>query len=90
LCLLGRIASHAKCFDPKNAESHYVESLVLAEPRAMRPLVAHCHAGLAKLYRGTGERERAGDHLSTATDLYRAMEMTYWLNELETETKVMG
>jgi hypothetical protein len=56
----------------------------------MRPLVAHCHAGLAKLYRGTGERERAGDHLSTATDLYRAMEMTYWLNELETETKVMG
>jgi hypothetical protein len=32
----------------------------------MRPLVAHCHLGLGKLYRGTGTRQQAQQHLTTA------------------------
>jgi hypothetical protein len=28
----------------------------------MPPLVAHCHLGLAKLYRRTGKREQAQEH----------------------------
>jgi len=32
----------------------------------MRPLVAHCHLGLAKLYRRTSKREQAREHLTTA------------------------
>ena len=35
----------------------------------MRPLVAHCHLGLGELYRGTGKREKAQGHLTTATAL---------------------
>ena len=65
----------------------YREALALAEPRGMRPLVAHCHLGLGKLYRRTGKREQAQEHLSTATSMYREMGMTYWLEQAEAELK---
>jgi len=51
----------------------------------MRPLVAHCHLGLGKLYRRTGKREKAQGHLTTATTMYRAMDMPYWLEQAEAE-----
>ena len=44
----------------------------------MRPLIAHCHLGLGKLYRRTGKREQAQEHLTTATTMYREMGMAYW------------
>jgi len=44
----------------------------------MRPLVAHCHLGLGKLYRRTGKREQALEHLTTATTMYREMDMRFW------------
>ena len=43
-------------------------------------LVAHCHLGLGKLYRRTGKRDQAQEHLATATTMYREMGMTYWLD----------
>jgi len=49
----------------------------------MRPLVAHCHLGLGRLYRRTGKREQAQEHLTTATAMYGEMGMTYWLEKLE-------
>jgi hypothetical protein len=49
----------------------------------MRPLVAHCHLGLGKLYRRTDKREQAQEHLTTATTMYREMGMTYWLEKAE-------
>ena len=52
----------------------------------MRPLVAHCHLGLGKLYRRTGKREQAQEHLATAMTMYREMEMTYWLGKAEEES----
>jgi hypothetical protein len=51
----------------------------------MRPLVAHCHLGLGKLYRRTGKRERAREHLTTSMTMYREMDMTYWLEQIEKE-----
>jgi hypothetical protein len=53
----------------------------------MRPLVAHCHLGLGKLYRRTDKCERAREHLTTATMMYREMGMTYWLEKAEIEMK---
>jgi hypothetical protein len=44
-------------------------------------LVAHCHLGLGKLYRRTGKREQAQEHLTTATAMYREMGMTYWVEQ---------
>jgi hypothetical protein len=47
----------------------------------MRPLVAHCHLGLGKLYRRSGKGREADEHLRTATTMYREMGMTYWLEK---------
>ena len=55
----------------------------LAEELGMRPLVAHCHHGLGKLYLKVGPLEQARAELSTAIDLYRAMDMTFWLPRAE-------
>jgi uncharacterized protein HemY len=51
----------------------------------MRPLVAHRHLSLGKLYRCTGKHEQAQEHLTTATTMYREMEMTCWLEKAEAE-----
>jgi hypothetical protein len=50
----------------------------------MRPLMAHCHLGLGKLYRRTGQREQARDHLTVATTMYREMDMAFYLAQAET------
>jgi hypothetical protein len=85
--LLGDIEAHPDRFDAESGEALYREALALAEPRGMRPLIAHCHLGLGKLYRRTGKCERAQEHLTTATTMYREMEMTYWMEQAETEMK---
>ena len=82
LCLSGDVASTAGAED---AETHYREALALATDLGMRPLVAHCHFGLGKLYRRTGKREQAQEHLTRATAMYREMDMTYWLKQAEAE-----
>jgi tetratricopeptide (TPR) repeat protein len=85
LRLLGDIASHPDRFEVDTAEAHYRQALALAEELGQRPLVAHCHLGLGKLYRRTGQREQAHEHLTTATTMYREMGMTYWLEKAEAE-----
>ena len=60
------------------AESNYTAALVLAESRSMRPLAAHCHAALAKVYERTGDGERRTAHLTGASRMYRDMEMAFW------------
>ena len=65
------------------AEAHYRQALTLAEELGMRPLQAHCHRGLGTLYATTGQREQARAALSTAIEMYRGMEMTFWLPETE-------
>ena len=73
--MLGDIATHPDRFDAECGETYYRKALTLAEECAMRPLIAHCHLGLGKLYRRTGQREQAEEHLTTATTMYREMGM---------------
>ena len=49
----------------------------------MRPNQAHCHLGLGILYGKINRREEARTALTTAIEMYRAMEMTFWLPEAE-------
>jgi Flp pilus assembly protein TadD len=49
----------------------------------MRPLQAHRHRGLGTLYVQDGRPEQARAEISTAIDLYQAMEMTFWLPETQ-------
>ena len=84
---LGVVYAHADPPDVEQAEAHYQQALALAEALGMRPLVAHCHLGLGKLYRRTGQREQAQEHLTTATTMYREMDMRFWLEKVEAEMK---
>jgi tetratricopeptide (TPR) repeat protein len=85
--LFGQIASSAEPLDAEAASGHYHESLSAAADLGMRPLVAHCHLGLGKLYRRTGKRERTHEHLTTATTMYREMDMRFWLEKAEAEMR---
>ena len=71
------------------AEGHYREALALAGELGMRPLVARCHAGLANLYRRTGQDRQARELLTTAMTMYREMGMRFWLNEAEAEMNAL-
>ena len=52
-----------------------------------RPLAAHCHLGLGRLYRRTGRRQEVQEHLAIAATMYREMEMPYWLEQADSERK---
>ena len=83
--LLGDIASHPDGFDAENAEAHYARALALAEPRGMRPLVARCHLGRGTLYRKVGRHQEARAALSWSVEMFRDMDMTFWLSQAEAE-----
>jgi hypothetical protein len=52
--------------------------------------MAHCHLGLGKLYRRTAKGEQALEHLTTATTMYREMDMRYWLEQAEAEMRQLA
>jgi tetratricopeptide (TPR) repeat protein len=83
LRLLGEIAMHPEPPAVESAVAHYCQALALAEELGMRPLQAHCHLGLGTLYLKTDRPEQARAELTTAIDLYRAMDMTFWLPQAE-------
>jgi tetratricopeptide (TPR) repeat protein len=83
LRLLGAIHAHQDPLEVEAAEAYYQQALALADELGMRPLQVHCHLGLGTLYVAIGQREQARTALSTAIELYRAMEMTFWLPQAE-------
>ena len=81
--LLGEVAMQRDPPESEPAEAHYQQALGLAEALGMRPLAAHCHRGLGLLYCQIGRGEQARAALSAAIELYRAMDMTFWLPQAE-------
>jgi class 3 adenylate cyclase/tetratricopeptide (TPR) repeat protein len=65
------------------AEEGYRKALALAEPLGMRPLQAHCHRGLGRLYQRRGDLEDAAAAMAVARDLFLAMDMSFWLHEAD-------
>jgi len=80
LCLAGDVAS-AGCAE--DAPGYYRDALALAGGLGMRPLVAHSHLGLGKLYRRTGKWQEAEEHIATAAAMFREMDMRFWLERAE-------
>jgi class 3 adenylate cyclase/tetratricopeptide (TPR) repeat protein len=80
---LGTVYAHAAAPDATQADVYYQQALVLAAELGMRPLMAHCHHGRGRLYAQMGRAEQARAELSTAIDLYHAMDMTFWLPQAE-------
>jgi MalT-like TPR region len=83
MCYRGEIAVRREPPQVWPAEDYYRQALTLAEELGMRPLMAHCHPGLGTLYATSGQREQARTELSTAIELSKAMEMTFWLPQAE-------
>jgi tetratricopeptide (TPR) repeat protein len=83
LRLLGESVAHGEPPEVALAASYYQQALTLATELGMRPLQAHCHLGLGTLYATTGRREQAGAALATAIEMYRAMDMIFWLPQAE-------
>jgi tetratricopeptide (TPR) repeat protein len=81
--LLGEAAAQREPPEVELAEGYFHQALAMAEELGMRPLLAHCHLGLGTLYLKLGQQEPACAALSAAIDLYRAMDMTFWLPQAE-------
>ena len=77
LHLLGEIAAHREPPDAETAQSHYREALALAETLGMRPLVAHCHFGLGRLYGRQDRCQKADEHAAKAVAMYGDMCMHF-------------
>ena len=65
-------------------------ALALANELGMRPLAAHCRAGLARLLARRGDVAGADAHLAAAAAMYDEMGMRYWLLRLTSETAALG
>jgi class 3 adenylate cyclase/tetratricopeptide (TPR) repeat protein len=83
LRLLGEIAARREPSESDQAREYYCQTLALAEELGMRPLLAHCHLGLGTLYSRIGRIEQARAEITAAIELYRAMDMTFWLPQAE-------
>jgi tetratricopeptide (TPR) repeat protein len=81
--LLGALCTRDDSPDNVQAKTHYEQALTLATELGMRPLQAHCHRGLGTLYSQTNQPEQACTELTTALEMYRDMEMRFWLPETE-------
>jgi class 3 adenylate cyclase/tetratricopeptide (TPR) repeat protein len=87
LWLLGEIGARESPREAPTAADLLRQALTLADELAMRPLAGHCHLGLGKLYRRTGKRQEAQQHLATATTMYSESDMRFWLEQAEAEMR---
>ena len=90
LKLLGDVHAHESAEinqgGTEQAADMYRQALAAASDLGMCPLVAHCHFGLGKLDQQS-KRKQAREHLTTATTLYREMDMRFWLEQAEGEMR---
>ncbi len=90
LRLLGDIAAHPDRLEAGTAEVHYHQAQAPAEALGRGRLLADCALGLGKLYRRTGKCDQGLEQLTTATTMYREMDMGFWLEQAEAEMKELG
>jgi class 3 adenylate cyclase/tetratricopeptide (TPR) repeat protein len=65
------------------AEALYRDVERAARDLDMRPLEAHAHLGLARVFHRAGRTAEVSDHLATALAMYRDMGMTHWVKKAE-------
>jgi len=77
--LRGEIAAHPLRSQHRRSEECYGQARMLAGKLAMRPLAAHCHIGLTRLFTRTDRPDEAMTHLRIATTMCRDLDMEPWL-----------
>jgi len=63
----------------EEAKQWYNRALKQASELSMRPLIAHCHKGLANSYQYRGYEKEAQIENKAAMEMYRSLGMTNWL-----------
>ena len=61
----------------------YRRGLSQASELSMLPLTAHCHLGLGQLLLRNGHTSEARAEINSAIDLYRSMDISFWLLQAE-------
>jgi len=82
--LLGEIAARESGPDSELAERHFRTAMRLASKLGMRPLVAHCHLGLGRLYQRRGPVAKASAQITNALSQFRRMNAPFWAQQAET------
>jgi class 3 adenylate cyclase/tetratricopeptide (TPR) repeat protein len=83
LFALGEAQAAGSTEDVAYAENYFLRALELATALGMRPMCAHCHLGLARLYRRLGRADDERHHYDEATREYRTLQMEFWLQRAE-------
>ncbi len=78
LRVLGEVALHPDIAEPDAAREHFETALGVAELSGMRPLVAHCHSGLARLHGQAGRAGESTEHATQADAIYTELDMRAW------------
>jgi len=81
MLVMGKIKAEAG--RSEEAEEWYRRALQQASNLSMRPLAAHCHEGLGHLHLKSGKNEESRSELVAAIELYRIMDMAFWLPKTE-------
>ncbi len=75
--------------DRAEAEGYYRGALALATSLACA-LVSRCHASLGQLYRRSGDRQQASEHLTMAISMFQELDMPFCLEEVKAAVKELG
>ena len=83
---MARIAAEPAEKQLDAAAALFRQAAQTAEALAMRPLLAHCRLGLGNCLARMGHSSEAEGELRAAAELYRAMDMAFWLPRAEAST----
>ena len=61
--------------------------MALSKELDLRPLNAHCHLGLGKLAKLTGQSLKAREDFAIATAMWREMDVRFWFEQAEAEMR---
>ena len=90
LYVMGKIQSESGSEQVEQATYTYRRAIDLAEELRMRPLLAHCHLDLGKFYIKSRRIKEARTELMNAIDLYRSLDVRFWLPEAEARLCEIG
>ena len=90
LRLQAEVALRSRPMLAAEAEGNFHDALARAQGLGMRPLVAHCHLGLARFYRHRDRVDESERHRTEAASLYAVMDMRFWLPQCARDQLVSG
>jgi len=80
---MAKIQSEAESHQIQKAIELFCQAREHALELGMRPLIAHCHRCLGEVYLKMGRSAEASSELMAAIELYRSMDMGFWLPKAE-------